>query len=394
MIFGFISFGEILWILLVLGALVAQVLLVVAAVVWFLRRRSQPTPPASPAPPPLPTSPRPPAPSSPDPGSGAAPHRESCPRCGQARRPASDPMALCPQCLLGAGLETSAPDHPGSLSREIPPIESISVHFPRLELLEPLGQGGMGWVYKARQLDLDRIVALKVLPPHIAAAPSFAQRFQREARALASLNHPNIVAIHEFGQSGPYYHFIMEYVDGGNLRQLQKDRSLTPEKAVRLVPSLCDALQFAHDRGIVHRDIKPENILVDSRGQVKITDFGVAKLTHADSDPDITQTRHPLGTPRYMAPEQFGSPDRVDHRADLFALGVVFYEMLTGELPLGRFAPPSQRVAVDTRLDDVVLKSLEQSPERRYQTASAVKIDLERIGTQPPTPPQPPSQNP
>jgi serine/threonine protein kinase len=293
--------------------------------------------------------------------------------------------------VLGVGLETEAPGPRGSLFRELPPIEEIGHHFPGLELLGPLGHGGMGWVYKARQVQLDRIVALKVLPPHVAADPSFAQRFQREARAMASLNHPNIVAIHESGQAGPYFYFIMEYVDGGNLRRLQLDRPLTPEEAIRLIPSICDALQFAHTQGIVHRDIKPENILVDSTGRVKITDFGIAKLTHATDDQDITQTHRPMGTPRYMAPEQFDSPDKIDHRADLFALGVVFYEMLTGELPIGRFALPSQRVAVDVRLDEVVLKSLEQSPERRYQTANAVKNDIERIGNQPHIPTTPSS---
>jgi serine/threonine protein kinase len=132
---------------------------------------------------------------------------------------------------------------------------------------------------------------------------------------------------------------------------------------------------------------------VDSKGRVKIADFGIAKLTHAPAETDLTRTHHPLGSPRYMAPEQFDSPDTIDHRADLFALGVVFYEMLTGELPVGRFALPSQRVAVDVRLDEVVLKSLEQSRERRYQTASAVKDDIERIGNQPHLPTAPPPSN-
>lgn len=390
MILGFVSFYELLWLLLVLGVSIAAILLIVAAVAWFawfLSRKAPAAPPQLPNPPPLkPTVP-------PNPEADAKSRTPVCPRCGQVRRHANDPQALCPRCVLAAGLETAAPGPRDPKRSELPPIQEIGHHFPGLELLEPLGQGGMGWVYKARQIHLDRIVALKVLPPHVAADPSFAQRFQREARALASLSHPHIVAIHESGQAGPYYYFVMEYVDGGNLRRLQKDRRLTPEEAVRLIPGICDALQFAHTQGVIHRDIKPENILVDSKGRVKIADFGIAKLTHAPAETDLTRTHHPLGSPRYMAPEQFDSPDTIDHRADLFALGVVFYEMLTGELPVGRFALPSQRVAVDVRLDEVVLKSLEQSRERRYQTASAVKDDIERIGNQPHLPTAPPPSN-
>ena len=377
MVLGMLGTGEVIFVLLALGLPIAMLVALVVFVVWLVKRQGPAVPPfrappsgSNPAPPPNPNP---------------KPRPSSCPRCGQAR-PANAPQALRPRCVLAAGFETAPDDRPGSTTRGIPPVSQIASHFPQLELLEPLGQGGMGWVYKARQVQLDRLVALKVLPPHVAADPAFAQRFQREARALARLNHPNIVSIHEFGQAGPYYYFVMEYVDGANLRQLQRTRSFTPEEAIRIVPSICDALQFAHTEGIVHRDIKPENILVDSKGRVKIADFGIAKLTNTAGEENVTQTHRPMGTPKYMAPEQFASPDQVDHRADLFALGVVFYELLTGELPVGRFDLPSQRVAVDVRVDEVVLKSLQQRPERRYQTANAVKTDVERIGTPPPTP--------
>jgi hypothetical protein len=172
----------------------------------------------------------------------------------------------------------------------------------------------------------------------------------------------------------------MEFVDGMNLRQLQKAKKLTPQEALGIVPKICEALQFAHDEGIVHRDIKPENILVDTKGRVKIADFGLAKLMgRAPTDLTLTGVGQVMGTPHYMAPEQIQGTHDVDHRADIYSLGVVFYEMLTGELPLGRFSPPSKKVQVDVRLDEVVLKALEQSPELRYQNVSEVKSQVENI---------------
>ncbi|MBL9175735.1 MAG: serine/threonine protein kinase [Verrucomicrobiales bacterium] len=241
----------------------------------------------------------------------------------------------------------------------------------------------MGWVYQARQPNLDRKVALKILPPETGGDPTFAERFRREARALARLSHPNIVALHEFGQAGPYFFLIMEYVDGTNLRERLRSRRLTPEEAFAIVPEICAALQFAHDAGVVHRDVKPENILLDHRGRVKLADFGIAKMAPGWGDVTLTGPRDAMGTPHYMAPEQLESPDTVDHRADIYALGVVFYEMLTGTLPLGRFEPPSRGLHMDVRMDEVVLRSLERDPERRYQTATAIKSDVERITSDP-----------
>jgi serine/threonine protein kinase len=156
------------------------------------------------------------------------------------------------------------------------PPEQIAPHFPQLEILECLGRGGMGVVYKARQKSLNRLVALKLLAPERVSDPKFAERFTREAQALAALSHPNIVTIYDFGQAGGFYYLLMEFVDGVNLRRLLRERKFTPEEALAIVPPLCEALQFAHDRGIVHRDIKPENLLLDTSGRVKIADFGVA----------------------------------------------------------------------------------------------------------------------
>ena len=252
----------------------------------------------------------------------------------------------------------------------------------------------MGAVYKARQRGLDRLVALKILPPQGASDPAFTERFSREARALAKLNHPNIVTVHDFGEivtdhgsgeTGGLYFFIMEYVDGANLRQLLQAKNLTPAEAMKIVPPICEALQYAHDEGIVHRDIKPENILVDKKGRVKIADFGLAKLLGRKAEMyTLTGPWQVMGTPHYMAPEQMERPLAVDHRADIYSLGVVLYEMLTGELPLGRFLPPSQKVQIDVRLDEIVLKTLEKEPERRYQHVSEVKTQVESIyGTSP-----------
>jgi predicted Ser/Thr protein kinase len=238
----------------------------------------------------------------------------------------------------------------------------------------------MGVVYKARQPGLDRFVALKLLSLDASRDPSFAQRFALEARSLARLNHPNIVAVYDFGQTGGYYFFVMEYVDGANLREMIREKKLTPKEALAIVPRVCEALQFAHEEGIVHRDIKPENILLDKKGRVKIADFGLAKLLRkTPQDFQLTAPQTVMGTPHYMAPEQLERPQEVDHRADIYSLGVVLYEMLTGELPLGRFAPPSSKVQIDVRLDEVVLRTLENKPERRYQHASDLRTELESI---------------
>ncbi len=318
--------------------------------------------------------------------------RPPCPQCG-GEMPADTPEGLCPQCLLKAAVESRggsqadsepAPTTPPG-GRFVPPEPAeLDAHFPQLEILELLGVGGMGAVYKARQPGLDRLVALKILPPEVGRDPAFAERFAREARALAKLSHPNIVAVHDSGQANGYYYFVMEFVEGANLRQMIQGGQLKPEEALAIVPQICEALQFAHDEGVVHRDIKPENILVDTKGRVKIADFGLAKLLgKAQADFTLTGTQQVMGTPHYMAPEQMEKPLEVDHRADIYSLGVVFYEMLTGELPIGRFAPPSKKVEVDVRLDEVVLRALENEPERRYQQVSEVKTDVETISRGP-----------
>jgi hypothetical protein len=314
---------------------------------------------------------------------------EKCPQCG-ASLPAGVLAGLCPACLLQQGAAADTATRPEAKPFVPPTVEEVARLFPQLEILGLLGKGGMGAVYKARQPALDRLVALKILPTQAAPDPGFAERFSREARALARLSHPNIVAVFEFGQvSADLPYFIMEFVDGVNLRQLQKAGRLSPREALQIVPQICDALQYAHDEGVVHRDIKPENVLVDRKGRVKIADFGLAKILGRDAEAlRLTGEGQVMGTPHYMAPEQVEHPLTVDHRADIFSLGVVFYEMLTGELPLGKFQPPSHKVQLDVRLDEVVLHALEKEPERRYQHVSQVKTDVQRIATGAPPPGQ------
>ena len=301
-----------------------------------------------------------------------------------------------------------APTQPGGTtptpSEPLSPA-ALAPHFPQLEILECLGRGGMGVVYKARQKALNRFVALKILAPERSTDSGFAERFTAEARMLASLNHPNIVTIHDFGESGGFYHLVMEYVDGVNLRQAMTAGRFTPEQALAIVPPVCEALQYAHDHGVVHRDIKPENLLLDQQGRVKVADFGIAKLlgsataggpgtTAADTVPanappagavgPDTLGASAAGTPQYMAPEQ-RARGPVDHRADIYSLGVVLYELLTGETPKTSLEAPSRKIQIDVRLDEVVLRALAVTPELRFPTATEFRTRVEAL-TAPATP--------
>jgi hypothetical protein len=293
-----------------------------------------------------------------------------CGRCG-GDIPADAPGGACPRCALAAAL-------PGAAGEPTP--EDVAAKLPAFDILGVLGRGGMGVVFKARQRALDRVVALKVLPPATANAPGFSERFAREAKAMARLSHPNIVAVHDFGETAGLFWLVLEFVDGLNVREAMRAGRVGPAEALRIVPQICDALQYAHDRGVVHRDIKPENVLIGTDGVVKIADFGLAKLADRDAgDPSLTGASQVMGTLHYMAPEQWERPKEVDHRADIYSLGVVFYEMLTGELPVGRFEPPSHRARIDVRVDDVVMRSLERNREQRWQRADEVKSHVGAI---------------
>lgn len=326
-----------------------------------------------------------------------------CPGCQQPLAPGRA-QGLCPRCLLVRAAFATEADV-AVAAAPLPDPAVVAAAFPQLDCLEVIGRGGMGVVYKARQRSLNRWVALKLLAPERVLDPRFAERFRKEAQALALLNHPSIVTIHDFGVAGegtapvPLYYLLMEYVDGVNLRQAMKAGRFTPEQALAIVPPVCLALQYAHERGIVHRDIKPENLLLDRDGHIKIADFGIARMLGADpgagaspegrsiTDPTAVPATGTIlsaaGTPQYMAPEQ-AEAGRADHRADIYSLGVVLYELLTGELPGARLAPPSSKVEIDVRLDAVVLRALSVQPEMRYATALEFRTQVNEVAKGPP----------
>ena len=272
-----------------------------------------------------------------------------------------------------AGLDEPIDDLRGRLGEELSEVE----------LGECIGRGGMGAVFRARQRSLDRPVAVKVLLPPPGGVTGWGGRFRQEAQALARLQHPGIVTIHDYGESGDLAWLVMELVEGANLRVLLEDGRLTPSEALAIVPPICEALQYAHERGIVHRDIKPENVLIDTEGQVKLVDFGLAKLSVEGEGLNLTRSDQVMGTPRYMAPEQLERPLEVDHRADIFSLGIVLYEMLTGQVPAGVVEPPSRKASVDARLDEVVLRALQREPEHRHQSASDLEHEVKSASDAP-----------
>ncbi|HVG57970.1 MAG TPA: serine/threonine-protein kinase [Hyalangium sp.] len=271
-----------------------------------------------------------------------------------------------------------------------PPTEEIPGY--RLEGL--VGMGGMGEVHKATQISLGRTVAVKLLNPELAKDPAFVARFQKEAAALAALSHPNIVSIVDTGKAQTTYFLVMEFVEGPSLREQVRSPLMNPKEALRMMMEICRAVEYAHGRGVIHRDLKPENILFDQQagGLAKVTDFGLASfLDDANSRFNLTSTHVSMGTLSYMAPEQRVDAKNADTRADIFSLGVILYELLTGEVPLGTFDPPSQaKPGIDVRLDAIVARCLKPDPEERYATVTDLIADLLPLApvltSQPPEP--------
>jgi len=283
---------------------------------------------------------------------------------------------LDPAELLARGINTAHPS--GPVHEWTPPTpEELARLLPQYQIESLIGRGGMGAVYKGYQANLDRSVAIKLLPAELTADDQFVTRFQREAKTLAKLQHPGIVSICDFGQtSDGHLYFVMEYVEGTDLRHILLGPGLDPGQALEIITQICEALHAAHLAGVIHRDIKPANILITSTGRVKLADFGLARPDREEHEA-LTMTNAILGTPDYMAPEQ--REGQTDLRADIYALGVMLYEMLTGQLPRGAWAPPSRKVQVDVRIDEVVLKALQQEPDLRYQQASEMKTDVDTI---------------
>jgi len=273
------------------------------------------------------------------------------------------------------------------------------------DILGALGSGGMGDVYRALDTRLDRIVAIKVPPAHVADRPEFRERFQREARTIASLNHPHICTLHDMGRQGGIDYLVMEYVEGETLAQRLPQGPLPLDQVLELGIEIADALDAAHAKGIAHRDIKPANIAINARGHAKILDFGLAKLMPAGREvnlsemptaADLHQLTRPgstIGTMAYMSPEQVRG-EELDTRTDLFSFGVVLYEMVTGVRPfrggtsgviaeaiLNRApaAPVRLNPNVSSRLEEIILKALEKDKKLRYQHASEMRADFERL---------------
>ncbi|XXF79247.1 serine/threonine-protein kinase [Myxococcaceae bacterium GXIMD 01537] len=252
--------------------------------------------------------------------------------------------------------------------------------IPGYELGKLIGTGGMGEVLRATQLSLGRTVAVKLLNPNLARNETFVARFQKEAAALAALSHPHIVSIVDKGHAQDTYYLVMEFVDGPSLRERMRT-PLEPPAALRAMLEICRAIDYAHTRGVIHRDLKPENILFDEQagGIAKVTDFGLASfLDNGNEKFALTSTYVAMGTLSYMAPEQRVDAKSADARADIFSLGCILYELLTGSVPLGTFDPPSQRKpGLDPRLDAIVTRCLKPDPEDRYPRVAALIADLE-----------------
>ena len=317
-----------------------------------------------------------------------------CRKCGAKIFP--DAPRICGACLLESGLnlltasddEKSQPNNPIQFMRE----------FGDYELLEEIGRGGQGVVYRARQRSLNRTVALKVIALGHWATETHLKRFRREAEAAASLEHPRIVPIYEIGERDGACYFSMQLVEGGQLDHLVRQKPIPLRGAAEMIVKLARTVHYAHERGILHRDIKPGNILVDADGEPYLTDFGLARLVQTEST--VTRTMEVLGTPSYIAPEQArGEAAQLTGATDVYGLGAVFYQLLTGHPPFAggttyetirlvlETEPRSPRLwnpKVDRDLTTICLKCLEKDPQRRYPSALALAEDLERwLGYEP-----------
>lgn len=306
-----------------------------------------------------------------------------CGKCGFGYDPTGVPGGLCPRCLLLGAHDTRAGSHHAIVSEEEPVAvlaeDELAAELPGFDLVESLGRGGMGMVWKATERVLNRHVAIKLLH-NLKKDMDFVERFAREARVMAQLSHPNIVTLFSFGRTrSNHCYLVMEMVEGTDLGGVLAKGVPDLPVALQITCDVCAALRHAHDSGYMHRDIKPGNVLIDGRGRVKVADFGLARLTDDLDTTSITRHGIAVGTPHYIAPEQARGDGREDHRADIYSVGVMLYQMLTGELPRGVFSPPSEKRHLDKRLDNVVFRALQEVPERRYQSVAELVADLQAV---------------
>ena len=321
-----------------------------------------------------------------------------CDQCGTAL-PAGTPPWLCPQCLLGQAAGPATPEEPAAATPTPGPVSCgplggpLPCHLGAYELVERIGQGGMGAVYKARQISLDRDVAVKVLSLAALAGPEAVHRFRTEAVTAGSLQHPNIVAVHEVGLAEGQHYLVMDYVPGPTLADVTRNGPLPARRAAQYLRTIAEAVQFAHERGILHRDLKPSNVLIDANDQPRVTDFGLAKRFTSDSqlstiNSQLTLSGQVLGSPAFIPPEQAsGQRGRVGRRSDVYALGAILYQLVTGRPPFAGEAladtlrqvlneeplrPRLLNPTVPLELETLCLKCLQKEPDRRYPTAQAL----------------------
>lgn len=351
--------------------------------------------------------------SSPDPAGGRADgraHSPSAPDAGDdspgGRTPPPGATPTGYQRTQGGGVKWKAPT-----------VEQLGNLLPQYEIEALIGHGGMGAVYKGKQKALERPVAIKILPPEIDDEDaSYVERFKNEAKVMARMDHPAIVPVFDFGEirSGgtpalegeapaepknmgsagaspsksvaapPMLYFVMAFIDGTDVaKMIQAQGRLPPEHALAITAHVCDALHYAHTHGVIHRDIKPSNVLINMEGQVKVADFGLAKVDDPSQSSGITKTGLAMGTPDYVAPETLMMGVHVDGRADLYAVGVMLYQMLTGRVPRGTYDPPSRLCGCDPRFDAIAFKAMKYDCEDRYQSAAELRRDLDVILTTP-----------
>src|SRR5215471_13372741 len=312
-----------------------------------------------------------------------------CPKCGRVLQ-RDAPHGLCTKCLVGAMFDAGPLASALHMAVGKPVLPRA---FGPYELVEEVARGGMGIVYKARQTQINRVVAVKVMAAGQFAAPDFVKRFRTEAQATASLDHPNIVPIYEVGECEGQPFFSMKFIESGSLagRISSPELQISNRQAAALLAKLARAVHYAHQRGILHRDIKPGNVLLDAQEEPHLTDFGLAKLVEKDST--LTRTMAVLGTPSYMSPEQArGEAKQLTTAVDVYGLGAVFYELLTGQPPFAGGTtmntvrqvlekeprrPSALKPGIDRDLETICLKCIEKEPARRYGSGEALAEDLE-----------------